>query len=482
MIDPPSVDDTIKILENIKPKYEDYHNVIYDEEAILACVKLSDRYITDRLLPDKAIDVMDEVGARVHLKNINVPQNILDLEKKIEDIKVEKNRVVKSQKFEEAAALRDTEKRLGEELDKAKAQWEEESKHKRYPIGEEEIAEVISMMTGIPVKRMVEAETQKLRKMADEMRGMVVGQDEAIGKVVKAIQRNRVGLKDPKKPIGTFIFLGPTGVGKTELARALARHMFDSEDALVRIDMSEYMEKFTVSRLIGAPPGYVGYEEGGQLTERVRRKPYSVILLDEIEKAHPDIYNILLQVLDDGQLTDGLGRKVDFKNTMIIMTSNIGVRQLKDFGEGVGFATAARVQNQDEANKAVLEKALKRTFSPEFLNRIDDVIIFNSLTKDHIFEIIDILMKGVMKRLTNLGFSLELTGEAKSFIADKGYDQQFGARPLHRAIQKYLEDPLAEEILNMNIKAGDTLQADLDKENGKLVFSLQKPVEEESKA
>jgi ATP-dependent Clp protease ATP-binding subunit ClpC len=318
--------------------------------------------------------------------------------------------------------------------------------------------------------------------MADEMKEMVVGQDEAISKVVKAIQRNRVGLKDPKKPIGTFIFLGPTGVGKTELARALARHMFDSEDALIRIDMSEYMEKFTVSRLIGAPPGYVGYEEGGQLTEKVRRKPYSVILLDEIEKAHPDIYNILLQVLDDGQLTDGLGRKVDFKNTLIIMTSNIGVRQLKDFGEGVGFATAARVQNQDEANKAVIEKALKRTFSPEFLNRIDDVVIFNSLTKEHIFEIIDILMKGVMKRLTNLGFSLELTEDAKSFIADKGYDQQFGARPLHRAIQKYLEDPLAEEILNMNIKPGDVLEADLDKENGKLTFSLKQPAKAESKA
>ena len=482
MVDPPSVEDTIQILNNIKTKYEEYHNVNYDDEAINACVKLSDRYITDRLLPDKAIDVMDEVGARVHLKNINVPQNILDLEKKIEDIKVEKNRVVKSQKFEEAAALRDNEKRLGEDLEKAKAQWEEESKHKRYPIGEEEIAEVISMMTGIPVKRMVEAETQKLRKMADEMKGMVVGQDEAIQKVVKAIQRNRVGLKDPKKPIGTFIFLGPTGVGKTELARALARHMFDSEDALIPIDMSEYMEKFTVSRLIGARPGYVGYEEGGQLTERVRRKPYSVILLDEIEKAHPDIYNILLQVLDDGQLTDGLGRKVDFKNTLIIMTSNIGVRQLKDFGEGVGFATAARQQSADENNKAVIEKALKRTFSPEFLNRIDDVIIFNALTKENIFEIIDILMKGVMKRLTNLGFSLELTEDAKSFIADKGYDSQFGARPLHRAIQKYLEDPLAEEILNMNIKAGDILEAGLDKENGKLTFSLKKGVTEESKA
>ncbi|RTL60116.1 MAG: ATP-dependent Clp protease ATP-binding subunit [Sphingobacteriales bacterium] len=472
MVDPPSVEETIQILNNIKPKYEEFHNVNYADDAIDACVKLSDRYVTDRLLPDKAIDVMDEVGARVHLKNINVPQNILDLEKKIEDIKQEKNKVVKSQRFEEAASLRDTEKRLGEELDKAKAQWEEESKNKRYPITEEDIAEVVSMMTGIPVRRMVQAETDKLRKMAEDLKGAVVGQEEAISKVVKAIQRNRVGLKDPKKPIGTFIFLGPTGVGKTELARALARHMFDSDDALVRIDMSEYMEKFTVSRLIGAPPGYVGYEEGGQLTERVRRKPYSVILLDEIEKAHPDIYNILLQVLDDGQLTDGLGRKVDFKNTLIIMTSNIGVRQLKDFGDGVGFATASRVQNQDETNKAIIEKALKRTFSPEFLNRIDDVVIFNALEKHHIFEIIDILMKGVMKRLNNLGFSLELTEDAKTFLSDKGYDQQFGARPLHRAIQKYLEDPLAEEILNMHIKEGDVLIADLDKKNQKLVFTF----------
>src|SRR5437868_537893 len=481
MVERPSVDDTILILNNIKSKYEDYHNVNYSDDAIDACVKLSDRYITDRLLPDKAIDVMDEVGARVHLKNINVPKEILELEKKIEDVKNEKNKVVKSQKFEEAASLRDTEKRLGEDLDKAKTEWEEESKHKRYPIDEEAIAEVVSMMTGIPVKRMVQAETEKLRKMAEDMKDMVVGQTEAIGKVVKAIQRNRVGLKDPKKPIGSFIFLGPTGVGKTELARSLARYMFDSEDALIRIDMSEYMEKFTVSRLIGAPPGYVGYEEGGQLTEKVRRKPYSVILLDEIEKAHPDIYNILLQVLDDGQLTDGLGRRVDFKNTLIIMTSNIGVRQLKDFGEGVGFSTASRQQSADENNKAVIEKALKRTFSPEFLNRIDDVIIFNSLTKDHIFMIIDILMKGVMKRLNTMGFTLELTEPAKEFIADKGYDAQFGARPLHRAIQKYLEDPLAEEILNMNIKAGDVLEADLDKENGKLTFSL-KNVEEKSKA
>ncbi len=352
MVEPPSVDDTIQILNNIKSKYEDYHNVNYDQEAIDACVKLSDRYVTDRLLPDKAIDVMDEVGARVHLKNINVPQNIVDLEGKIEDVKNEKNKVVKSQKFEEAASLRDTEKRLQEDLEKAKNEWEEESKHKRFPIGEEDIAEVVSMMTGIPVKRMVQAETEKLRKMSVDMADMVVGQTDAIQKVVKAIQRNRVGLKDPKKPIGSFIFLGPTGVGKTELARSLARYMFDSEDALIRIDMSEYMEKFTVSRLVGAPPGYVGYEEGGQLTEKVRRKPYSVILLDEIEKAHPDIYNILLQVLDDGQLTDGLGRKVDFKNSLIIMTSNIGARQLKDFGDGVGFATQSRTDNQEENNKA----------------------------------------------------------------------------------------------------------------------------------
>ena len=478
LIEPPSVEETILILNNIKSKYEDFHNVTYSDDAIEACVKLSDRYMTDRLLPDKAIDVLDEVGARVHLKNINVPNDIVELEKKIEDVKNEKNKVVKSQRFEEAASLRDTEKRLGEELEKAKNSWEEESKHKRYPISEENIAEVVSMMTGIPVKRMVQAETEKLRRMNEDMKDMVVGQDEAIQKVVKAIQRNRVGLKDPKKPIGTFIFLGPTGVGKTELARALARYMFDSEDSLIRIDMSEYMEKFTVSRLIGAPPGYVGYEEGGQLTEKVRRKPYCVILLDEIEKAHPDIYNILLQVLDDGQLTDGLGRKVDFKNTMIIMTSNIGVRQLKEFGDGVGFATATRVQNAEENNKAVIEKALKRTFAPEFLNRIDDVVVFNSLTKENIFNIIDILMKGVSKRLANLGFSLELTAEAKDFIADKGYDSQFGARPLHRAIQKYLEDPLAEEILNLTIKEGDTLIADLDKESGKLKFSFQRKVEE----
>ncbi len=472
LIEEPSVEESIIILNNLKSKYEDYHNVHYTEDAIDACVKLSSRYMTDKLLPDKAIDVMDEVGARVHLKNIDVPQVVLDIEAQIEEIKVEKNKVVRSQQFEQAASLRDKEKKLQEELETAKAKWEEELKSKQIPITEEDIAEVISMMTGIPVMRMVEAESEKLRSMGDRLKGAVIGQDDAVTKVVKAIQRNRVGLKDPKKPIGSFIFLGPTGVGKTELARCLARYMFDSDESLVRIDMSEYMEKFSLTRLIGAPPGYVGYEEGGQLTEKVRRKPYCVILLDEIEKAHPDIYNVLLQVLDDGQLTDGLGRKVDFKNTLIIMTSNIGARQLKEFGDGVGFATSTRIENKDDNNKAVIEKALKRTFSPEFLNRIDDVIVFNSLTKENINSIIDIVMANVLKRLTNLGINVELAEEAKDFIADKGYDQQFGARPLHRAIQKYLEDPLAEEILNQKVKDGDTIIAELDKETSLIKFTV----------
>ena len=424
---------------------------------------------------------MDEVGARVHLKNIDVPKTILELEQKIEDIKVEKNKVVKSQQFEKAAALRDSEKKLQEELEVAKNNWEEEIKSQRIPISEEEIAEVIHMMTGIPVKRMVAAESEKLRSMGDDLNKVVIGQEEAVKKVVKAIQRNRVGLKDPKKPIGSFIFLGPTGVGKTELARCLARNLFDSDDALIRIDMSEYMEKFSVSRLIGAPPGYVGYEEGGQLTEKVRRKPYSIILLDEIEKAHPDIYNILLQVLDDGQLTDGMGRKIDFKNSIIIMTSNIGVRQLKEFGDGVGFATSSKVASAEDNSKAVIEKALKKTFAPEFLNRIDDVVVFNALTKEHIFVIIDLVMNNVMKRLATLGFKLELTEKAKSFLAEKGYDQQFGARPLHRAIQKYLEDPLAEEILNLGVKEGDTLIADLDEATSLLKFAQkEKPKKEKS--
>ncbi len=480
LIDPPSPEETMTILNNIKSKYEDFHNVKYADEAIDACVKLSNRYITDRLLPDKAIDVMDEVGAKVHLKNIHVPQSIIDLEKKIEDIKVEKNRVVKSQRYEEAAKLRDSEKRLIEDLDHAKNVWEEETKVKRYPVTEEDIAEVVAMMTGIPVKRVAQSESTKLLNMADELKGSVVGQEEAILKITKAIQRNRAGLKDPRKPIGSFVFLGPTGVGKTELAKVLARYLFDSEDALVRIDMSEYMEKFSVSRLIGAPPGYVGYEEGGQLTEKVRRKPYSVILLDEIEKAHPDVYSILLQVLDDGILTDGLGRKVDFKNSLIIMTSNIGARQLKDFGQGIGFSTSVREEAAEQHSKTVIESALKRTFSPEFLNRIDDVVIFNSLSKEHIFQIIDIMLKEVYRRISALGFTLEITEKAKEFIAERGYDSKYGARPLQRAIQKYLEDPLAEELLNASMKPGDTVEVDTDSENAeKLKTAVKKQPKEE---
>ncbi len=459
MVDPPSAEEAVHILENIKPKYEDFHNVEYSDEAVKACVKLSDRYISDRFLPDKAIDVLDEVGARTHLKNIHVPKHIEDLEKSIEDLKEQKNQAVKNQQYEKAADLRDKESKLVRQLEFAKVQWEEEAKTKKYPVNEEAIAEVVSMMTGIPVNRVAQSEGKRLVDMETDLQKVIIGQDEAIKKITKAIQRNRVGLKDPSKPIGSFIFLGPTGVGKTELAKALARYLFDSEDALVRIDMSEYMEKFSVSRLIGAPPGYVGYEEGGQLTERVRRKPYSVILLDEIEKAHPDVYNILLQVLDDGQLTDGLGRKVDFKNSLVIMTSNIGVRQLKDFGQGVGFATKARQDASGEYSKGVIQNALKRTFSPEFLNRIDDVIIFNSLDQDDISRIIDITLKDLYSRLGGMNYELILSDDAKSLLAEKGFDPQFGARPLHRAIQKYLEDPLAEFILNENPADGSRLKA-----------------------
>jgi ATP-dependent Clp protease ATP-binding subunit ClpC len=474
IIDPPSVEDTLIILNNIKPKYEEYHNVEYSKEAIDACVTLSNRYITDRFLPDKAIDVLDEVGARVHLKNIQVPKEVLDLEQQIEEIKEEKQKVVKSQRYEEAARLRDTEKRLLETLEEAKQNWEEDIKTKRYPVTDEDIAEVIGMMTGIPVNKIAKNEGQKLVNMAETLKKEVIGQDDAVVKITKAIQRNRVGLKDPNKPIGTFIFLGPTGVGKTELARAIARHMFDSEGSMIRIDMSEYMEKFTVSRLIGAPPGYVGYEEGGQLTEKVRRKPYSVVLLDEIEKAHPDIFNLLLQVLDEGMLTDGLGRKIDFKNTLIIMTSNIGARDLKEFGQGVGFATRTKTENASEHSRAVVSKALKRTFSPEFLNRIDDVIMFNSLSQEDIHKIIDIVLKGVYKRMEDLGYKIQLTKAAKTFIAEKGYDPNFGARPLHRAIQKYLEDPLAEEILNNKLEEGDVLVADFNKKENKIEITIKK--------
>ena len=467
IVEPPSAEEAIHILHNIKGKYEEFHNVTYSEEAVKACVSFSNRYITDRHLPDKAIDVLDEVGARVHLKNIHVPEHIVELEAKIEALKEEKNLAVKNQQYEKAADLRDNESKLMRQLEYEKNRWEEDSKTKRYPVDEEDIAEVVAMMTGIPVRRVAQSESKKLIKMGDDIKKAIIGQDPAIVKITKAIQRNRVGLKDPSKPIGSFIFLGPTGVGKTELAKALARYLFDSEDALVRIDMSEYMEKFSISRLIGAPPGYVGYEEGGQLTERVRRKPYSVILLDEIEKAHPDVYNILLQVLDDGQLTDGLGRKVDFKNTLILMTSNIGVRQLKDFGSGVGFATESREKSKDEMAKSVIQNALQRTFSPEFLNRIDDVVIFNSLNQDDIFKIIDIALKDVYKRLEDMGYNLKLSEETKKFLAEKGYDPQYGARPLHRAIQKYLEDPLAEFILNDEEKKG-TLEATFNEEDKKV--------------
>ncbi|RZK51945.1 MAG: ATP-dependent Clp protease ATP-binding subunit, partial [Pedobacter sp.] len=464
MIEPATPDETIEILNRIKEKYEEHHGVTYTEEAIKACVALTARYITDRFLPDKAIDALDEAGSRVHLTNIHVPDTIIAIESKIEDIKIEKNKVVKSQKYEEAAKLRDTEKNLLEELDRAKAEWEAETKTKRYEVSEDNVAEVVSMMTGIPLQRVGQADSTKLLNMYDKVAEKIIGQDDAIKKLTKAIQRTRAGLKDPKKPIGSFIFLGPTGVGKTELAKELARFMFDSDDSLIQIDMSEYMEKFAVSRLVGAPPGYVGYEEGGQLTEKVRRKPYAVILLDEIEKAHPDVFNILLQVLDEGQLTDSLGRKVDFRNTIIIMTSNIGARQLKDFGQGVGFSTTAKTSQTDANSRGVIENALKRAFAPEFLNRVDDVVVFNSLGKDEIFRIIDIELKSLFGRVHNLGYEVKLTDGAKEFIADKGFDSAFGARPLKRAIQKYLEDPIAEEILKGEIHDGDTLEIDYDKE------------------
>ena len=474
MVDATSPEETHQILENIKEKYESHHHVNYTPDAIKACVTLSDRYISDRFLPDKAIDVMDEAGARVHINNINVPKIITELEEQIEDVKKEKNKVVKSQKYEEAAQLRDKEKKLIAQLEDEKARWEEETKTKRYEVGEDNVADVIAMMTGIPTKRIAENESAKLVTMGKELEGQVIGQSEAIKKLSKAIQRTRVGLKDPKKPIGSFVFLGPTGVGKTEMAKVLSSFLFDKEDSLIRIDMSEYMEKFSVSRLVGAPPGYVGYEEGGQLTEKVRRKPYSVVLLDEIEKAHPDVFNILLQVLDDGVLTDGLGRKVDFRNTLIIMTSNIGVRDLKDFGAGIGFATQSRKDSMDEIMKSTIQNALKKTFSPEFLNRLDDVIIFNSLEKEDIFKIIDITLGKLFSRITDLGYAIELTKKAKEFLAEKGYDPQYGARPLARAIQKHLEDPVAEEILKGEIQEGDTLVADWDGKKEELNIKLKK--------
>lgn len=474
LVEPTSVTETLQILNNIKDKYEEHHSVTYTDEAIAACVNLTSRYITDRHLPDKAIDAMDEVGSRVHLNNITVPDEILQIEEEIEKIKEEKVRVVRSQRYEEAARLRDTERTLNDRLEKAKIQWEEDSKNKRVTVTVDHVGDVVAMMTGIPVQRIAEKESGKLARMNEDLQGKVIGQEDAIVRVSRAIKRNRAGLKDPNKPIGSFIFLGPTGVGKTQLAKVLSRFMFDSEDSLIRIDMSEYMEKFAISRLVGAPPGYVGYEEGGQLTEKVRRHPYSIVLLDEIEKAHPDVFNLLLQALDDGQMTDSLGRKIDFRNTVIIMTSNIGARQLAEFGTGVGFGTTARVDNENANRDSVIQTALKRAFSPEFLNRIDDVVVFKSLGRDHIHSIIDLELKALVVRIEGLGYGIDVTAKAKDYLVDQGYDEKFGARPLKRAIQKHLEDPFAEEIINANIQEGDLLKADYKKNADALSISVVK--------
>ncbi|NAS30409.1 AAA domain-containing protein [Flavobacteriaceae bacterium R38] len=474
IVEPTSVQETLEILHNIKGKYEDHHNVTYTDEAIEACVKLTNRYMTDRFLPDKAIDALDEAGSRVHITNMHVPKQILELEKQLEEVRELKNSVVKKQKYEEAAKLRDDEKRLEKDLSNAQEKWEEESKQQRETVSDENVADVVSMMSGIPVNRIAQTESNKLAELPQLVKGKVIGQDEAVSKVSKAIQRNRAGLKDPNKPIGSFIFLGQTGVGKTQLAKVLATELFDSEEALIRIDMSEYMEKFAISRLIGAPPGYVGYEEGGQLTEKVRRKPYAVVLLDEVEKAHPDVFNMLLQVLDDGYLTDSLGRKIDFRNTIIIMTSNIGARQLKDFGQGVGFGTAAKKAQADSHQKSVIESALKKAFAPEFLNRIDDVVVFNALEREDIHKIIDIELDKLFLRIRELGYDLSLSEDAKDYIANKGFDKQYGARPLKRAIQKYIEDALAEEIITSKLAEGDQIFMDLDKENDELTIDIKK--------
>lgn len=474
IIDPTTVEETTTILHNIKEKYEDHHLVKYTDEAIRSCVTLTNRYISDRYLPDKAIDALDEAGARVHITNMHVPSRIIQIETRIEEIKSEKTKAINSQKFEEAARFRDIERKLQDELEQEKKNWEIESSINREVVTEENVAEVVAMMTGIPMKRIAQSESKRLVNMDEELKGSVIGQDEAIKKIVKSIRRNRAGLKDPNKPIGSFIFLGPTGVGKTHLAKILARFLFDSEDALVRIDMSEYMEKFSISRLVGAPPGYVGYEEGGQLTEKVRRKPYSIVLLDEIEKAHPDVFHLLLQVLDDGLITDSLGRRIDFKNTIIIMTSNIGSRQVKDFGQGVGFNTTARESAKDKYSQSIIENALKKTFAPEFLNRVDDIVIFDSLKREHIHKIIDIELKSLFTRVRDLGYTLELTEKAKDFIVDKGWDEKFGARPLKRAIQKYVEDPLAEEIIGARLKEGDIILLDYSDEKTELELSIKR--------
>ncbi len=472
LVDPTTPDETVEILNNIKEKYEDHHMVTYTEDAIKACVSLTTRYITDRYLPDKAIDALDEAGSRVHITNIHVPVEIIDIENRIEETRKNKTDAINNQKFEEAAKFRDIERKLQEDLDREKKLWEEESKINRESVSDENVAEVIAMMTGVPVQRIAQNESDRLVNMEDDMAESVIGQADAIKKVVKAIRRNRAGLKDPNKPIGTFIFLGPTGVGKTHLAKVLSKYLFETEENLIRVDMSEYMEKFAVSRLVGAPPGYVGYEEGGQLTEKVRRKPYSIILLDEIEKAHPDVFHLMLQVLDDGVLTDSLGRKVDFKNTIIIMTSNIGSRQLKDFGQGVGFSTKAKAEGKASHARGVIENALKKAFAPEFLNRIDDVVIFDSLDRGAIHKIIDIELKHLFKRVYELGYKIQVTEEAKDFIVEKGWDEQYGARPLKRAIQKYIEDNLAEEIIRSNLSDGSEIIVDYKKDEDELKITI----------
>ena len=477
MVDPTTAEETREILENIKNRYEDHHNVSYTNDALDSCVKLTDRYISDRHLPDKAIDALDEAGSRVHIMNLKVPENISEIEQKIEDLIKVKQDAINNQEFEEAASIRDRERTLLNELEKAKLQWTENLSQNKDTVDQPEVEKVVAMMTGIPATRIAKAESVKLLEMKSQLKEKIIGQDDAVEKIVKAIQRNRAGLKDPGKPIGSFIFLGPTGVGKTHLAKKLTEFLFDTEEALIRVDMSEYMEKFSVSRLIGAPPGYVGHEEGGQLTEKVRRKPYSVILLDEIEKAHPDVFHILLQVFDDGQLTDSLGRRVDFKNTVIIMTSNVGARKLADFGQGIGFGGT-----DDEAqSKSVITKALKRTFAPEFLNRIDDVVMFNALKKEHIFEIIDIELKGLYKRVEDLGYKLNITDKAKDFIAEKGLDIKYGARPLKRAIQKYLEDEMAEVIIEASISEGDEIKVGMNKAKDKIKIDIINKKKEDNK-
>ncbi len=483
LVDPTTAEETVEILNNIKEKYEDHHLVRYNDEAIKACVHLTDRYISDRYLPDKAIDALDEAGARVHISNIHVPSEIINLENQIEETRKKKMQAINSQKFEEAADLRDTERKLQDLLEKEKHKWEEQAQINRETVAEENVAEVVAMMTGIPVQRIAKNESDRLMNMEAELEHSVIGQTEAIKKVVRSIRRNRAGLKDPNKPIGSFIFLGPTGVGKTHLAKVLAKYLFDTEDALVRIDMSEYMEKFAVSRLIGAPPGYVGYEEGGQLTEKIRRRPYSIVLLDEIEKAHPDVFHLLLQVMDDGVLTDSFGRRVDFKNSIVIMTSNIGSRQLKDFGQGVGFSTSAKEAGSSEHARSVIENALKKTFAPEFLNRIDDVVIFESLEREDIHKIIDIELSHLFDRIKLMGYKMVVTPKAKDFIVEKGWDAQFGARPLKRAIQKYIEDALAEEIIKTKLTDNDIITVDFDETKKEIIIQILKaPSESEQVA